>query len=368
MAYDVIAVVGARPNYMKVAPVWRELDSAGHASKKLVHTGQHYDANMSADFLRDLGLPEPHIHLHVGSGTHAEQTAGVMLAYEKAALEQPPDYVVVAGDVNSTMAVAITAKKLWLPLAHLEAGLRSRDRSMPEEINRIVTDTLADLLWTPSPDADENLIKEGIAPERIVRVGNIMIDSYELMREAIEADPGPERLGLAEGGYGVVTLHRPSNVDDQERFTRLVDALLEISRLLPLVFPAHPRTQGQLEAIGLLDRVSSAPHIHLLQPLGYIPFMSLVRQARLVITDSGGIQEETTYLDIPCLTVRRNTERPITLTQGTNELARPDDLLPKVERVLAGDWRRGTHPELWDGKTAGRVAESLKQALNLQNK
>ena len=244
-------IVAARPNFMKVAPLYHELANTSWCQPMLVHTGQHYDANMSAAFLRDLSLPEPDIHLRIGSGTHAEQTAGVMVAYEKVCLQAPPDYVVVVGDVNSTLAVAITAKKLWLPVAHLEAGLRSRDRSMPEEINRIVTDALSDLLWTPSPDADENLAAEGIPADKIERVGNIMIDSYELMRPQIEADPGPARLNLPNKEFAVVTLHRPSNVDAPDRFALLVQSLVEISQVLPLVFPVHPRTRNRLEDSGL---------------------------------------------------------------------------------------------------------------------
>lgn len=358
-------IVAARPNFMKVAPLYHELVTVDWCQPVLVHTGQHYDVNMSGAFLRDLSLPEPDIHLRVGSGTHAEQTAGVMIAYEKECIKNPPDYVVVVGDVNSTMAVAITAKKLWLPVAHLEAGLRSRDRNMPEEINRIVTDALSDLLWTPSPDADVNLAAEGIAAEKIARVGNIMIDSFEFMRPQIEADPGPARLGLAAKGYAVVTLHRPSNVDDPDRFRALMHNLVEISKVIPLVFPVHPRTRLRLEDGGLENLLVDAADIHILEPMAYVPFMSLVSRAKLVITDSGGMQEETTYLGIPCLTVRRNTERPITITQGTNRLVEPGEISGVVNEVLSGEWASGKRPELWDGKTAGRAAASLRQTMGL---
>jgi UDP-N-acetylglucosamine 2-epimerase (non-hydrolysing) len=356
-------IAAARPNFMKVAPVYHALAREGWCHPLLVHTGQHYDVDMSDNFVRDLGLPAPDFHLGVGSGSHAEQAAGVMTAYEKLCLDRRPAWTVVVGDVNSTMACALTATKLSIPVAHLEAGLRSGDRSMPEEINRIVTDAVADLLWTPSADGDENLHREGVAETRIERVGNVMIDSYELLRERIERENTRERFGLAARGYGVVTLHRPSNVDRESDLKSLVEAFSAAAAALPLVFPLHPRTRKRLEDFGLVAALDRAPGMHLALPLGYVEFMGLVSEAKLVITDSGGIQEETTYLHIPCLTLRNTTERPITVTQGTNRLVTRDQLVGMVRRVLDGDWPHGVCPELWDGHAAARVAQSLESRV-----
>ncbi len=327
----------------------------------IVHTGQHYDANMSDAFFDDLGMPKPDFHLNVGSGSHAEQTGGVMIAYEKVLMENPPALTVVVGDVNSTAACTLAAKKLCLPVAHLEAGLRSRDWSMPEEINRMVTDAIADVLWTPTPDADENLLRENVAPDRISLVGNIMIDSYELMRPRIEAADTRTSFGLEAGNYGVITLHRPSNVDQPDTLSELVDTLSGIAADLPLVFALHPRTRKNLEEFGLMDRLAGAPGMTVTEPMSYIRFMALVCEARLAITDSGGIQEETTYLGIPCLTLRENTERPITVTQGTNRLLGVGELAQAVGELLAGKGAEGRCPALWDGHTAGRIVEDLKQ-------
>ena len=358
-------IAAARPNFMKVAPLYHALKAADWCTPVLIHTGQHYDANMSDAFFEDLKLPDPDHHLGVGSGSHAEQTAGVMVAYEQLCMEHRPDCTIVVGDVNSTIACTLAAKKLHIPVAHLEAGLRSGDRTMPEEINRILTDSVADLLWTPSPDGDANLKREGVADERIARVGNIMIDSFEMMRGPIEAADTPGSLGLQKGTYGVVTLHRPANVDTREALTPLVERLIQAAQNRDLVFPLHPRTKSRMESFGLLDSFSKAKGIHIVEPMGYIPFMSLVSAAKLVITDSGGIQEETTYLNIPCLTLRTTTERPITIDVGSNKLISCDELLSSLAEIESGDWPQAQTIDLWDGATAGRVASSLKGFLKI---
>jgi UDP-N-acetylglucosamine 2-epimerase (non-hydrolysing) len=350
-------IAGARPNFMKVAPIWRALSHAEWANPILIHTGQHYDEAMSGVFLKQLGLPTPLYALEVGSGTHAEQTAKIMLSYERLLLQNRPDLIIVVGDVNSTLACALVAAKCHIPIGHLEAGLRSGDRAMPEEINRILTDAVADVLWTPSNDADANLRHEGIPPERIDFVGNIMIDCFELHREEIAKATSALSLGLHPRRYGVLTLHRPSNVDDPGQLCAIVEALRSFSKRLPLIAPLHPRTRRQLEQFGLFG--AFAKHVSVSEPLGYIPFMSLISDAQFVITDSGGVQEETTYLNIPCLTLRSTTERPITVSQGTNELVQLANLPDAVERVLANQWKQARRPPFWDGRTAQRVAASI---------
>ena len=354
-------VAAARPNFMKVAPLFHALKKEPWAEPVIVHTGQHYDLNMSDVFFSDLSLPEPHIHLGVGSGSHAEQTGQVMIAYERILIEDRPDLVIVVGDVNSTAACTLTAVKLGAPVAHLEAGLRSFDRRMPEEINRLVTDALADILWTPSRDGDENLFKEGVPKSKIHRVGNIMIDSLEMVREKVSAENTVRDLHLENGRFAVVTLHRPSNVDVPNTLKKLCETLVAISKMIPLVFPVHPRTMKNIKKAGLNGSLSVGRRLLLLEPLSYRRFMNLVFNCRLVITDSGGIQEETTYLGIPCLTLRSNTERPITLTQGTNQLCEIEELVSKVERILSMPEKTLPTIELWDGRTAARVVHSIKK-------
>ena len=365
----ILNIVGARPNFMKMAPLIEALD--GHPDRfeqKLVHTGQHYDERMSKAFFEDLGMPRPDVDLEVGSGSHAEQTGRIMMAFEKVCLDERPDLVIVVGDVNSTMACTITAKKLGIRVAHVEAGLRSRDMGMPEEINRLCTDVLCDLLFTTDRLADENLIAEGVPPEKIHFVGNVMIDTLVKHRDMAATLGLVERLGLTRDAYATVTLHRPSNVDDPDILKGIFQALDEIARTMPIVFPIHPRTRKMVDQAGLghfLTTGGQARGIWACEPLGYLEFLHLNMNARLVLTDSGGLQEETTVLGVPCLTLRHNTERPITLTEGTNVLVGNDRdrILAAAQDVLRGDRVRLPVPEKWDGRAAERIVEVLGRVL-----
>jgi UDP-N-acetylglucosamine 2-epimerase (non-hydrolysing) len=357
-------ICGARPNFMKIAALVRAYAAHPSLASVLVHTGQHYDERMSALFFRELDLPEPDVNLEVGSGSHAQQTAEIMRRFEPVLLEQRPDWVVVVGDVNSTIACSLVAAKLGVRVAHVEAGLRSFDREMPEEINRLLTDQLSDLLFVTERSGVENLRREGIAPERVHLVGNVMIDTLLRHRERARRSRALEELGLDAGSYVVVTLHRPSNVDEAAPLRGIVLALQAISRTAPVVFTAHPRTHKRLGETGLLDLFGAGPRLRLVEPLGYLDFLHLTANARAVLTDSGGVQEETTILDVPCLTLRRNTERPVTLTHGTNRLVAPerDAILAAWADVEANRWRRGATPELWDGKAGERIAAILAAA------
>jgi UDP-N-acetylglucosamine 2-epimerase (non-hydrolysing) len=348
----VLHIVGARPNFMKVAPVLNALKSRKHVVQTLVHTGQHYDANMSDVFFEQLGIRAPDVNLAVGSGTHARQTAEIMARFEPLALERKPDIVLVYGDVNSTVAAALVCAKLGIRVGHVEAGLRSFDRTMPEEINRLVTDQLADVLYTPSEDGDINLQREGIPAEKIFRVGNVMIDSLVKLLPVAQRQ---SKNGLPER-YALVTLHRPANVDDSAALKGVLQSLLEVNRDLSVIFPAHPRTRQRISDFGL-----NAEQLQLLDPLPYVDFLALQSRATVVITDSGGIQEETTYLGIPCLTLRENTERPVTVSLGTNVLVGrdPDKLRSELSRALAGKAKKGTIPPLWDGHAGERIATLL---------
>ncbi len=397
-----ILVVGARPNFMKVAPLIRAIDKRNSSCPSslitihyvLVHTGQHYDANMSDAFFRDLRLPNPDLHLGVGSGNHGEQTGRVLIEFERVLLKEQPDLVIVVGDVNSTLACALAAVKLQIPVAHVEAGLRSFDRKMPEEINRLLTDAISDYLFTPSPEGDENLAKEGIPREKIFLVGDIMVDSLLFHLDQAKQTNILVRLGLKPSNiyaltsdlrlptsvvpYALMTLHRPANVDDMQSLDRIIRGLLEVSAHFPILFPVHPRTAKQVKAFGMEGsfQFHSSPDIkpedyfeggslkrkiHCFEPLGYLDFLNLMAHAKVVLTDSGGIQEETTVLNIPCITLRDTTERPITLTEGTNVLVHndPEKIVAEANKVLEGQRRVSQCPSLWDGHTAERIVGIL---------
>ena len=358
----VINVVGARPNFMKIAPIVAAMKRREREFTPLVvHTGQHYDAAMSDSFFRDLDLPRPDIDLGVGSASHAAQTAAVMERFEPVVLSEKPDWVLVVGDVNSTLACALVCVKLGVKVAHVEAGLRSRDRTMPEEINRLLTDQIADLLFTPSADADENLRAEGIPRERIRLVGNVMIDSLYKHLERARQSAIKDQLGLTDKSYSVLTLHRPANVDDPATFVRILEALAKIGEQIPIVFPVHPRTRKTIAELGLDERIKRIANLRLIDPLGYLDFLSLYSGARLVLTDSGGIQEETSVLGIPCLTLRENTERPITITMGTNTIVGtdPEKIVAAALAALSETTRTPASIPLWDGHTAERIVDAL---------
>jgi UDP-N-acetylglucosamine 2-epimerase (non-hydrolysing) len=396
-----ILVAAARPNFMKIAPLIRAIHA--HNVKNgdniyplLVHTGQHYDSNMSDSFFEDLDLPEPGTHLGVGSGNHGEQTGRVMIEFEKVLFKERPDLVIVVGDVNSTLACALTAVKLHIPVAHVEAGLRSFDREMPEEINRVLTDAISDYLFTPSPDGDENLLREGISKEKIFLVGDIMIDSLLFNLELAKQTNILDRLSIRKpvddhnlgttpntsplSPYCILTLHRPGNVDDKESFNKIIRGLLEISAEIPVFFPVHPRTKKQIKIFGLESAFQfyRSPDlkiadyyeygglmrkIHCFEPLGYLDFLNLMAHAKFVLTDSGGIQEETTVLNIPCITLRDTTERPITITEGTNVLVHndPAKMIEEVGKILNGNFRKSACPSIWDGHTAERIVKILAE-------
>lgn len=356
----IFLIAAARPNFMKIAPLYHSLIKESVFDVKIVHTGQHYDKNMSADFFKDLRLPKPDYNLGVGGGTQAEQVGYTMIEFEKICIANKPDLVIVVGDVNATMSCSVTAKKLGIKVAHLEAGIRSFDITMPEEINRMVTDRICDYFWTPSSEADENLIKEGISKEKITLVGNIMIDSLEMMREEILNEKAPEKYNLSKKEYGVVTFHRPSNVDHKDKLENIIRILDKINEKTPVVFPVHPRTLKNIKKFGLLDLFEKAKFLKL-EPLNYKTFMSLIFDSKFVITDSGGIQEETTYLGIPCLTVRDNTERPVTIWEGTNILVKIDEIYENFLTIEDKKFKKGKIPKFWDGKTAERVKDLISK-------
>lgn len=361
----IINVVGARPNFMKIAPLMSAYKNSSKIEPILLHTGQHYDENMSRLFFDELGIPKPDIYLGIGSAGHAVQTARIMEKFDEVCSELKPDAVLVVGDVNSTMACSLVAVKIGVKIIHLEAGLRSLDREMPEEINRIVTDVLADLLLTPSKDADENLLKEGIAPDKIKLVGNIMIDTLFRFLPLAKQSKVLDNMKLEPNGYALVTMHRPSNVDNYENLKKILATFAEIQERVKIVFPMHPRTLSRISEFGLEALTKAMPQLIITEPIGYLDFQKLMSNSKLVITDSGGIQEETTALGIPCITVRKNTERPVTVWQGTNELVGLDmeKLLELSIKAIDGNWKKGSVPELWDGKTAIRTVKALEELV-----
>jgi len=362
MLIDIIA--GARPNFMKIAPIIKEVEKRQNegvdVSYRLIHTGQHYDRNMSGSFFEQLGIPDPDHNLEVGSGTQARQTANIMIRYEEILLKSPSDFCLVVGDVTSTMACAITAKKLHINVGHVEGGIRSGDRTMPEEINRLATDAISDFFFTTSSVANQNLLNEGVPPEKIHFVGNTMIDTLLGNMNRLQKPGFWDEKRLEEKGYLVMTLHRPSNVDEEGQLKHLIREIVHTSNNLPILFPVHPRTRKNLEKIGI-----EYDSLHYTEPLSYLEFNYLVKHSKAVITDSGGITEETTVMGIPCMTLRNSTERPETCTIGTNELlgTDPKAIKPSMEKLFAGKWKKGGIPEKWDGRTAERIVDSLEVVL-----
>lgn len=359
----ILNVVGARPNFMKIAPIQRVMQNMSNTFEPiLIHTGQHYDERMSKLFFEDLELPKPNIYLGVGSGTHAEQTAKIMIEFEKICEKEKPDLVVVVGDVNSTAACSMVASKMWIPIAHVEAGLRSFDRKMPEEINRIITDALSEFLFVTEKSGITNLVNEGVAKTKIHFVGNVMIDSLVYYLRKDNPSLILNEMDLKPKEYVLVTLHRPSNVDNPNNFTKIISAFKEIQKDIQIIFPIHPRTQKNIEKFGLKVEINKLKNLKLIQPIGYIDFMKLMVNCGFVMTDSGGIQEETTYLGIPCLTLRENTERPSTVEIGTNAIVGngTKKIIQQSKKIVDGNWKTGKIPELWDGKTADRIVSVLK--------
>ena len=360
----IICVCGARPNFIKIAPLMKSFRKNGNFETLLVHTGQHYDENMSKKFFYELDIPEPDINLEVGSGSHAVQTAEIMNCFEPVVINFKPDYVLVVGDVNSTIACGLVAVKLGVKLIHVEAGLRSFDRSMPEEINRVLTDSISDLLFVSEQSGVENLKNEGFDPKKIHFVGNVMIDSLLANRRKAQKSDILYKLTLSPNEYGVITLHRPSNVDNKQIFIEILDAIGEIQKDIKLVFPIHPRSRNNIRCLGLQDKINDMKNLILLDPVGYIDFLSIMSNASFVMTDSGGIQEETTILGVPCMTLRENTERPVTITEGTNRLIKltTDDILRNYREIIDESARKQySVPDLWDGDAAERIVEIISE-------
>jgi UDP-N-acetylglucosamine 2-epimerase (non-hydrolysing) len=358
----IINIVGTRPNFMKIAPIIKAMQVYPEIQHILVHTGQHYDEQLSDKFFRELGIPDPDVNLNVGSNTHSKQVAEIMVAFEKVCDDFQPDYILVVGDVNSTMACSLVAAKKGIKIIHVEAGIRSYDRTMPEEINRLVTDAITDFLLPPSIDAVENLKREGHTDDKICMVGNVMIDTLKLFSKEIQAATILEQIGVLPKEYAVLTLHRPSNVDDPANLKKIIDALFVIQQSVKVVFPIHPRSLKMLASFGYDKLLAEMPNIKLIAPLGYFDFGKLVSNSKFALTDSGGIQEETTVYGIPCITIRENTERPITITEGTNELAGTDTqkIIDFATTILKGEWKKGAIPKMWDGKAAVRIVDFLR--------